>query len=1545
MVAMTSAEGEATPPPGSVWSTCKDCNKVYAYSATSARADAVARRSPPERCGSCAATNATEIRSIGVAYSTVRARDGGPVPIGISTGRLGKISHPPREHIEIPAQPIIDEEIKKAGVNDQNLDDLFSALSRRQIVLVEGGTGSGKSTYVPCRLIEPGTERRRDLWSPRGPVVITQPRIQATIAIPKRVAELLGCGVGPRMDVGYKYGGADQSDLSRNRIVFVTDGVLLGWLLDGSKLDRIAAIVVDEAHERSLRIDIILALLRRMLPSYPHLKLLVASATIDTARFREFLGDPDAGSDPGSNTVLDAQVPVIRCAGMTQGYDLKYRDDCQAGRGPIGAYDEAVRSAGKFPKNARSRIVSALVERIVELLTETPNDREDILGFLATTADVQDACRQVNERIDGDPAMGHVDVLPLYRQLPETERSTATEEKSDPARRRVIIATNIAETSLTIEELGYVVDSGLIVQTEWDDREESTEYPIVLHSQSGCRQRWGRVGRVRPGKVRTLYTLAQFEQFAPHTLPEVQRAGLDDLVLRVKTAGFEPTELAWLSEPVREAIEAACNRLARDGALASEGNPTAFGLEMQRLGLSANDAQLMIEADRFACSVEMATVLAMQDRTFNLNVRNRDSLTRFRAARASKVLREGLLDDIELLMKVYGGWKGEFDTTGDHDPEAWSARWFISHEAMREAEQKRGDLLKNFSKHGKDTERRAIDFSILERVRVLLALHVPRRRYRWNGDGYFSPDGVRAVLDRDSCAVGGTAELVALQVGGRSSAPIIKRAAAIESMPGNQPRSLIHDALAMRGRLRNADGSLVHDRAETWRRILIDQLAPPGLRFLSEPAGGGAIMLTQVITEGSPSAGQRPESEAPEDATGRLEDIGPPVREGVTHMSDEGDPPEVPPDTNGSAPGDDLTDEDNDEADDPKARLLGVVTPVPARIDPPGSSLNSPIVEVTGYDREAVEGPLAIVRDSPDGLFTALSERCPVGGEIELEVMSLEFSDPNDDGTAVLVTREVSSGAEVLLEPEDLTLDGFGWVLRHIPSGARIMATVVSIDPALRQVRATVLPQIIRHRQELFTNPQRMAKATIGRIAGRWKLEIEAFLGGVSEPARGILHTVRIPERRLCRDGAAYHAGQTIDVGLSLDHGSVEFPKQTVTLNAEALHRSLHYDQNAGRLQFRGQMSFDEYVSASARASSRVLSDHLHKIFRDSNRLRARELDIRDDHAFLQQFRAGSDIKVRIQEIEPTGVICLLPDGRSRRIARSDLDWDTSTAPSTVGAVGETITARVVADGNTFKLSLKELRPDPLDAIVRLAGSDEWVAANITGGNDGKGLYLELPGGVSAFIPWFEVPGGNHDGRARFPRGASLRVRILSVDPDSRRIMLTAIDRGQSRAPAVPRERGPRPAAPQPRRSPPALIAPIQQATPDLPIVAVVQVTLQAPAGSKLGSLVAVERAGPVSGHERSRVKDVLGGGWLEFVEWSDDPLRLVRNAMLIHTAAGERDIVRKVDWSTLENERMAGIVHVDPDAVAYAIGPGGMRVRLAARLLGLAWLKIVPVA
>jgi HrpA-like RNA helicase len=183
----------------------------------------------------------------------------------ISTGRLGKISHPERIHRLRPSNSLVDSLRSDFSVSDDEVNDLFRALRDHQVVIIEGMTGSGKSTYIPYRLVEPGLVNEQ-IWRPRGPIIVTQPRRQATENIPYHIAKLLGSGVGPGLDIGFHYHGEDRSDLSRNRIVFVTDGILLNWLIGGSLLTRFGAIIVDEAHERSVNIDAILALLRRLLP-------------------------------------------------------------------------------------------------------------------------------------------------------------------------------------------------------------------------------------------------------------------------------------------------------------------------------------------------------------------------------------------------------------------------------------------------------------------------------------------------------------------------------------------------------------------------------------------------------------------------------------------------------------------------------------------------------------------------------------------------------------------------------------------------------------------------------------------------------------------------------------------------------------------------------------------------------------------------------------------------------------------------------------------------------------------------------------------------------------------------------------------------------------------------------------------------------------------------------------------------------------------------------------------------------------------------------
>ncbi|MEL7659061.1 MAG: helicase-related protein, partial [Bacillota bacterium] len=348
--------------------------------------------------------------------------------------------------------------------------------------------------------------------------------------------------------------------------------------------------MIDEAHERSLNIDLILGLLKKLLPRYQNLKLIVASATIDSGLFVDYFGKETA--------------KLIEFQGKRKfNVDTHFMDEAT----PL-PYDT-------LPK--LMKIVSTEVaNKVTWLLTEIASGNKqpgDILAFLQGEKPIEQAVTLIRQAVKSNKELDNVDVYPLYTTLPQEDQNKALLKKPDPTRRRVVVTTNVAETSLTVEDIVYVVDSGLINESQWLLSSQTKQVVTVLHSQAGCKQRWGRGGRVRDGQAYCLYTEQQFKDLFPeYTVPQIQRSDLEPVVLAAKAAGIDDlTNFDWIQKPPLDELERAPKSLKKIGALDSDGYLTEHGLELQSFGEEPAMGHLMAMADRFSCAIEMATIIPM----------------------------------------------------------------------------------------------------------------------------------------------------------------------------------------------------------------------------------------------------------------------------------------------------------------------------------------------------------------------------------------------------------------------------------------------------------------------------------------------------------------------------------------------------------------------------------------------------------------------------------------------------------------------------------------------------------------------------------------------------------------------------------------------------------------------------------------------------------------------------------------------------------------------------------------------------------------------
>lgn len=454
-------------------------------------------------------------------------------------------------------------------------DELLAAIRDNQVVVVAGETGSGKSTQLPKMCLELGL-------GDAGWIGHTQPRRIAARSIAERVSEELKDELGGV--VGYKVRFTDQVS-NKTSIKVMTDGILLAEMQHDRQLSKYSVIIIDEAHERSLNIDFLLGYLKQLLPKRPDLKIIVTSATIDTARFATHFVQPSG--EP---------APVIEVSGRTYPVELRYRpaEDEQTG--------EALTQA------------EAIVDAVVELENESDGD---VLVFCAGERDIREAADAL-----GEAKLRDTEVLPLYGRLSAAEQHRVFERKGKGVRRRIVIATNVAETSLTVPGIRYVVDPGTARISRYSNRTKVQRIPIEEISQASANQRSGRCGRVAAGIAIRLFSEENFDARPEFTEPEITRTNLASVILQMASLGLGDMERFPFVEPPEL-------RNIRDGVALLEEldavNPeqqgtkkwlTSIGRELARLPIDPRFGRMVIEAADTGCLQEVMIItsgLSVQD--------------------------------------------------------------------------------------------------------------------------------------------------------------------------------------------------------------------------------------------------------------------------------------------------------------------------------------------------------------------------------------------------------------------------------------------------------------------------------------------------------------------------------------------------------------------------------------------------------------------------------------------------------------------------------------------------------------------------------------------------------------------------------------------------------------------------------------------------------------------------------------------------------------------------------------------------------------------
>ncbi|MBN2655654.1 MAG: ATP-dependent RNA helicase HrpA [Spirochaetales bacterium] len=449
--------------------------------------------------------------------------------------------------------------------------EIVQAIRDNQVIILSGQTGSGKTTQIPKFCIEAG----RGI---EGKIGCTQPRRIAAMTVASRIAEEMGEDLG--RSVGYKIRFQDQSSPDAFLKV-MTDGILLAETQGDPWLNEYDTLIIDEAHERSLNIDFILGIIRNLLKKRRDLKVVITSATIDTEKFSKAFGN----------------APIIEVSGRTFPVEVRYREELSTDDGDV-------------PRTYAEQACDALLEIITE------SSKGDILVFMPTEQDIRETCDLLRKKYQG------FDVLPLYARLAADEQKSVFKPSQV---RKIIVSTNIAETSITIPGIRYVVDSGVARIAQYSPASGTFSLPITEISRSSADQRTGRCGRMENGICVRLYSEEDYIGRSQYTLPEILRTNLAEVILRMTSLGIKDvTGFPFIDPPARAAVNDGFKTLFELGAVrkgdkkgkGTDWQLTKTGQLMARLPIDPRLAKMLIEANRQGCLEDVlvvASALTIQD--------------------------------------------------------------------------------------------------------------------------------------------------------------------------------------------------------------------------------------------------------------------------------------------------------------------------------------------------------------------------------------------------------------------------------------------------------------------------------------------------------------------------------------------------------------------------------------------------------------------------------------------------------------------------------------------------------------------------------------------------------------------------------------------------------------------------------------------------------------------------------------------------------------------------------------------------------------------
>ncbi|ODA78792.1 hypothetical protein RJ55_06176 [Drechmeria coniospora] len=533
-------------------------------------------------------------------------------------------------------------------------EELLRVIRENQVIIVVGETGSGKTTQLTQFLHEDGYGRG-------GMIGCTQPRRVAAMSVAKRVAEEMEVRLGSTVGYAIRF---EDCTSKETVIKYMTDGVLLRESLNEPDLGRYSCIIMDEAHERALNTDILMGLFKKILQRRRDIKLIVTSATMNAKRFSDFFGG----------------APEFTIPGRTFPVDVMFH------RSPVEDYvDQAVQQV---------------------LAIHVSMDAGDILVFMTGQEDIEITCELVQKRLDALNDPPELSILPIYSQMP-ADLQAKIFDRAAPGVRKCIVATNIAETSLTVDGIKYVVDAGYSKMKVYNPKMGMDTLQVTPISQANGSQRSGRAGRTGPGKAFRLYTEKAFkEELYLQTIPEIQRTNLSNTVLMLKSLGVKDLlDFDFMDPPPQDTISTSMFDLWALGALDNLGELTELGRKMSAFPMDPSLAKILITAEEHGCSEEMMTIVSMLS-VPNVFYRPKERQDEADAQREKLWVHES---DHLTYLQVYQAWRANGYSDG------WCIKHFLHAKSLRRAKEIREQLLDIVKMQKMELRSCGIDWDVIRR--------------------------------------------------------------------------------------------------------------------------------------------------------------------------------------------------------------------------------------------------------------------------------------------------------------------------------------------------------------------------------------------------------------------------------------------------------------------------------------------------------------------------------------------------------------------------------------------------------------------------------------------------------------------------------------------------------------------------------------------------------------------------------------------------------------------------------------------------------------